>query len=61
MYFNNCFTRKKATTKSGHHIDLWTGDKYDNQIIKVGAGGDAGNNARLFRLSDGGIWFWPLE
>jgi len=61
IYFDNCFRRNGQTAKRGDHIDLWTGQKYYNQIIKVGAGGDAGVNAELFEKSDGGIWFWPLE
>lgn len=61
IYFDNCFTRRGQTRKVGDHIDLWTGSQYYNQIIRVGAGGDAGAEARLFRLADGGVWFWPLS
>ena len=60
IYFNNCFKRKKTDTiRKGDHIDLWTGSQYFNQIIHVGAGGDARSNARLFRRSDQ-VWFFQL-
>lgn len=59
IYFNNCFTRKGSEHRTGDHIDLWTGDKYYNQIIHVGAGGDAGARAALFDRADR-IWFFPL-
>lgn len=60
IYFDNCFTRSGQSSKRGDHIDLWTGSNYYNEVISVGAGGDAGVNARLFRRSDDGVWFWPL-
>ena len=61
IYFNNCFKRKKTdTVRKGDHIDLWTGSQYYNNIIHVGAGGDARSGARLFRRSDA-VWFFPLN
>ena len=60
IYFNNCFKRRRTDTRrKGDHIDLWTGSQYYNQIIHVGAGGDAGARARLFGRSDQ-VWFFPL-
>lgn len=61
VYFDNCFTRDGAAAKLGDHIDLWTGDHSFNQLIHVGAGGDAGPSARLFSEADDGVWFWQLN
>ncbi len=60
IYFNNCFRRAGQASKRGDHIDLWSGKKYYNQIIRVGAGGDADSEARLFGRSDT-VWFFPLN
>ena len=61
IYFNNCFKRKRSdTSRRGDHIDLWTGSQYYNQVIHVGAGGDAGAGARLFRRADQ-VWFFQLN
>lgn len=62
VYFNNCFKRKKTdTSMQGDHIDLWTGTKYYNQVIHVGAGGDAGAKADLFSRADYVRFFWLPE
>lgn len=60
IYFNNCFRRAGQASKRGDHIDLWNGEKYYNQIINVGAGGDANPEARLFGRSNA-VWFFPLN
>ncbi len=61
IYFNNCFRRNSTdTTMRGDHIDLWNGSQYYNQIIHVGAGGDAGAGAGLFGRADQ-VWFFPLS
>ena len=61
IYFNNCFKRKRTDTRrKGDHIDLWNGSEYYNQIIHVGAGGDARAGARLFNRADQ-VWFFPLD
>ena len=44
---------------TGDHIDLWTGERYYNQMIHVGAGGDAAASAPLFGRADA-LWFFPL-
>jgi hypothetical protein len=59
IYFNNCFRRSAGGPQTGDHIDLWTGRQYYNQIIHVGAGGDAGARAPLFDRADA-VWFFPL-
>lgn len=59
IYFDNCFRRESGGPKTGDHIDLWTGTQYYNQIIHVGAGGDAGAGATLFTRSEA-VWFYPL-
>lgn len=60
IYFNNCFRRSGQASKRGDHIDLWNGEKYYNQIIHIGAGGDAGTRASLFSRSDS-VWFFTLN
>lgn len=59
IYFNNCFRRERGGAKVGDHIDLWTGSQYFNQVIHVGAGGDAGADATLFDRADQ-VWFFRL-
>jgi hypothetical protein len=59
IYFNNCFRRARGGPMVGDHIDLWTGTQYYNQIIHVGAGGDARAGASLFTRADA-VWFFPL-
>lgn len=59
IYFDNCFRRETGGPKTGDHIDLWTGTQYYNQLIHVGAGGDASASATLFTRAEG-IWFYPL-
>lgn len=59
IYFNNCFRREAAGPSTGDHIDLWDGEHYYNQIIRVGAGGDAGVRAPLFERADA-VWFFEL-
>jgi hypothetical protein len=60
VYFNDCFRRAAGGPQTGDHIDLWTGQNYYNQIIRVGAGGDAGAGASLFERADA-VWFFPLS
>lgn len=60
IYFDNCFRRQADGPKTGDHIDLWTGTQYYNQIIYVGAGGDAGASATLFGRAEA-VWFYPLS
>ncbi|WP_128548714.1 T6SS effector amidase Tae4 family protein [Larkinella soli] len=58
IYFNDCFTRSDGT--KGDHIDLWTGAKYYNQVLGIGAGvEDLSSRRSLFRKADK-IWFWQL-
>lgn len=59
IYFNNCFARVAGGLRRGDHIDLWTGTEYYNEILRLGAGGDAGAGARLFDRADR-VWFFPL-
>ncbi len=59
VYFDNCFTREGEETATGDHIDLWNGSTYYNQIIHVGAGGDARAGTPLFGRSQE-VWFFPL-
>ena len=59
VYFNNCFRRERGGPMVGDHIDLWTGTQYYNQIIRIGAGGDARTGASLFDRADA-VWFFPL-
>lgn len=59
IYFNNCFRRERGGPMVGDHIDLWTGTQYYNQIIHVGAGGDARAGSPLFDRADA-VWFFPL-
>ena len=59
VYFNNCFRRKKSDTSlKGDHIDLWTGEKYYNQVLAIGAGGDAGTKTDLFSRASYVSFFW---
>jgi hypothetical protein len=60
VYFNNCFQREGQAARTGDHIDLWNGRTYYNQIIHVGAGGDAAAGTPLFGRSDE-VWFFPLS
>ena len=59
IYFNNCFRREQGGPMVGDHIDLWTGNQYYNQIIHIGAGGDARAAASLFDRADA-VWFFLL-
>lgn len=60
IYFDNCFIRKGSTKKTGDHIDLWTGETYYNEVIKVSAGGRAKVGTPLFGESRE-VWFFPLS
>ena len=61
VYFNNCFKRKSTDkTKVGDHIDLWNGEQYYNQILGIGAGGNAKASSDLFNLA-GYVRFFGLE
>ena len=60
LYFNNCFRREQGGAMVGDHIDLWTGTQYYNQIIHVGAGGDARAGSPLFNRADA-VWFFPFS
>lgn len=60
IYFNNCFRREAGGPLTGDHIDMWDGEHYYNQIIHVGAGGDACIRADLFDRADA-VWFFQLS
>jgi hypothetical protein len=51
IYFNNCFTRLGQRLPRGDHIDLWTGTQYMNQVLCIGAGGNAAAQTDLFGRS----------
>ena len=59
IYFNNCF-RRSTGAQTGDHIDLFDGNRYYNEIIRVGAGGDAGTRTDLFHRANQ-VWFLPLQ
>ncbi len=59
IYFNNCFSREDDGPRVGDHIDLWTGDRYYNDVIHVPAGGDAAAGTSLFGRADA-VWFFDL-
>ncbi len=59
IYFDNCFVRSGSTKKTGDHIDLWTGETYYNEVIKVSAGGSAQVGTPLFGESRE-VWFFHL-
>lgn len=61
VYFNNCFKKKSTdTSKTGDHIDLWNGEQYYNQILGIGAGGNAKASSDLFNLASY-VRFFSLE
>lgn len=60
VYFDNCFQREGQASRRGDHIDLWNGSTYYNQIIHVGAGGDAAPGTPLFGRSEA-VWFFSLS
>ena len=59
IYFSNCYRRRSGGPRRGDHIDLWDGQRYYNQVIHLGAGGDAGADAPLFDRADQ-VWFFRL-
>jgi hypothetical protein len=59
IYFNDCFSREENGPRVGDHIDLFTGKAYYNQILRLGAGGDAGSETSLFDRANE-VWFFPL-
>jgi hypothetical protein len=58
VYFDNCFKRAGESARRGDHIDLWTGEKFYNQIIYLKAGGDATPKSDLFARADFVRFFW---
>jgi Type VI secretion system (T6SS), amidase effector protein 4 len=58
IYFNNCFARTQGGARTGDHIDLWDGTQYYNQILAVGAGGNARAGTDLFSRADFVRFFW---
>ena len=60
IYFNNCFHRRTDAegTNSGDHIDLWDGTQYYNQILGIGAGGNARAGTDLFSRASYVRFFW---
>lgn len=60
IYFNNCFHRRTDAegTNTGDHIDLWDGTQYYNQILGIGAGGNARAGTDLFSRASFVRFFW---
>jgi hypothetical protein len=60
VYFNNCFHRRTDAegTNTGDHIDLWDGTQYYNQILGIGAGGNARAGTDLFSRASFVRFFW---
>jgi hypothetical protein len=60
VYFNNCFHRGTDPDgeKRGDHIDLWTGENYYNQLLRVSAGGTARVGTDLFAAASFVRFFW---
>jgi hypothetical protein len=60
IYFNNCFHRSSDPegTNRGDHIDLWNGENYYNQLLRVSAGGTARVGRDLFAAADFVRFFW---
>jgi Type VI secretion system (T6SS), amidase effector protein 4 len=60
VYFNNCFHRGTDAegTNTGDHIDLWNGTNYYNQILGIGAGGNARAGTDLFSRASYVRYFW---
>ncbi len=60
VYFNNCFHRSTDAegTNTGDHIDLWDGANYYNQLLGIGAGGNAAAGTDLFGRADFVRFFW---
>lgn len=58
VYFDNCFKRADESGRRGDHIDLWTGEKYYNQILYLKAGGDTTPKSDLFARADFVRFFW---
>jgi hypothetical protein len=50
IYFNNCFHRSTDPDgeSRGDHIDLWNGENYYNELLRVSAGGTARVGTDLF-------------
>lgn len=63
IYFNNCFHRRTdgEGANSGDHIDLWNGANYYNQILGIGAGGNARAGTDLFSRASFVRFFWLPE
>ena len=53
IYFNNCFHRSTDPDgeNRGDHIDLWNGDNYYNELLRVSAGGSARVGSDLFEAA----------
>lgn len=63
VYFNNCFHRSTDPEgeSRGDHIDLWTGDNYYNELLRVSAGGSARVGTDLFAAASFIRFFWLPE
>ena len=62
IYFNDCYKKnEKDVGMTGDHIDLWTGTKYYNQVLAIGAGGNAGAKTDLFSRANYVQFFWLPE
>lgn len=60
VFFNNCFHRSTDAegTNTGDHIDLWNGTQYYNQVLGIGAGGNARAGTDLFSRASYVRFFW---
>jgi hypothetical protein len=60
IYFNNCFHRSSDPEgeSRGDHIDLWDGEHYYNQLLRVSAGGTARVGTDLFAAASFVRFFW---
>jgi hypothetical protein len=60
VYFDNVFAREPGGAQTGDHIDLWDGHNYYNELLGIGAGGNAGARTDLFARA-GAVWFFTLQ
>jgi len=60
IYFDNVFARERGGPQTGDHIDLWDGQNYYNELLGIGAGGNARSTTDLFSRA-GEVWFFTLH
>lgn len=58
LWFVRCYETDGGDLSD--HIDFWNGWHYMNELLIVGAGGNARAGADLFARSKGGVRFFPL-